>query len=234
MTDKSYKYHVGGSVPADNATYVTRKADDEFYRELKDGKFCYVLNCRQMGKSSLRVRAMQKLQADGFACVAVDITAIGTSDITQEKWYAGIIYHIVESLNLDNYFDWRSWLKEHEMLTPVHRLSVFIEKILLPNVKENIIIFIDESDSIRSLPFKVEDFFVLIRACYNQRVDKEDYNRLNFAILGVASPSDLIQDKKRTPFNIGKAIDLTGFDFHEAAPLLKGLTDTAENPEALL
>ena len=72
------------------------------------------------------------------------------------------------------------------------------------------VIFIDEIDSILPLAFK-DDFFALIRACYNQRADNPVYQRLTFALLGVTTPSDLIQDKTRTPFNVGRAIDLQGF-----------------------
>jgi hypothetical protein len=47
------------------------------YRALKLGEFCYVLNARQMGKSSLRVQIMQRLQSEGVACAAIDISEIG-------------------------------------------------------------------------------------------------------------------------------------------------------------
>jgi hypothetical protein len=50
----------------------------------------------------------------------------------------------------------------------------------------------------------------------------------------VATPSDLIQDKKRTPFNLGRAIELTGFQLHEAQPLAKGLALKVSNPQAVL
>jgi hypothetical protein len=57
---------------------------------------------------------------------------------------------------------------------------------------------------------------------------------LGFALFGVASPSDLIADKRRTPFNLGKAIELQGFGLHEATPLLLGLEEVVSQPQAIL
>ncbi len=220
-------YQVGGSLPSNSPTYVTRQADHDLYTGLKVGEFCYVLNSRQMGKSSLRVRVMQRLQNEGFACAAVDITAIGTADITPEQWYAGVIDTLVSVFKLYRDFDLETWWLENSLLSPVQKLNKFIENILLVKITEKIIIFIDEIDSLLSLNFK-DDFFAAIRACYNQRVDKPEYKRLTFALLGVATPSDLISDKNRTPFNLGTAIQLNGFQLDEASPLAVGLGDNSQ------
>ena len=222
----AYKYQVGGCLEQDAPSYVMRKADQEFYQALQAGEFCCVLSSPQTGKSSLRVQIMSRLQADKITCGLIDLACIGSHQITLKEFCFGIVCkleHIFPSQ-----VKARSWWHEREGISPVQRLSEFIAEVLLVEIPGKIVIFIDNIEIILKLNFK-DDFFALLRACDEQRVDNPEYQRISFALFGVAILSSLIQENQ-----IVKEIDLQSFQLSEVQPLAPGLKEKADNPQEVL
>ncbi|MEM7066189.1 MAG: AAA-like domain-containing protein [Cyanobacteria bacterium P01_B01_bin.77] len=105
---------------------------------------------------------------------------------------------------------------------------MFIETVLLTQITQPIVIFFDEIDHVSGLDFSTDDFFALIRHCYEKRATDRRYRRLSIVLLGAASPSNLIHNRSQsTPFNIGREISLQGFKPHEVEPLVRGATETS-------
>ncbi len=225
MTETLSPFYVtGGTLRPDAQSYVERRADRDLHQALGRGEFCYVLTSRQMGKSSLMVRTARKLRTEGAAVAVLDLTAIG-QNLTPEQWYGGLLRRLGRQLdsggdledNLDDFW------QDQERLGPLQRWMAALEQVVLRRFSGPVVLFLDEIDAVRSLPFSTDEFFAGIRECYNRRTADAGFQRLTFCLLGGATPSDLIRDTRVTPFNIGTRVELTDFSPTEALALGEGL-----------
>lgn len=236
----------GGTLPAGSRSYVERRADTALFDSLMRGEFCYILTSRQMGKSSIMVRTREKLIAQGASVVVLDLTAIG-QNLTPEQWYDGLAVRLARQLRIESEMD--DYWEKNERLGPCQRFFSALSEVAMPALKARasqkwetgwedsssqsavrkprisgtLVIFVDELDVVRSLPFRTDEFFAAIRECYTRRLEDPEFNRLAFCLLGVATPTQLIQDVNTTPFNVGRRIELRDFNLREAAGLKAGL-----------
>src|SRR5213080_4633681 len=110
---------IGGTVRPDARSYVERTADRELYDALLHMEFCYVLDTRQMGKSSLMARVAHKLRTtDGYSIAAIDLTAFGQS-VTTDQWYDAQLTALGKNLNLRDELE--DFSDEHADLGPLDR-----------------------------------------------------------------------------------------------------------------
>ena len=98
-----------------------------------------------MGKSSLRARTTQQLQHQGIVSAEVELSGIGSQQISAHQWYGGIIWELTSGFSLS--VNRRQWLQEHKHLSPVQRLDSFISDVLLVQIAQPIVVFFDEIDS---------------------------------------------------------------------------------------
>jgi len=230
-------YIAGGTLRPDAASYVERSADRELLKQLSRGEFCYVLTARQMGKSSLMVRTARALQSQGVAAAVLDLTAIG-QNVTPEQWYDGLQIRLGSQLGIEDMLE--DYWQENLRLGPCQRWFAALENCVLPALSARrksgssnlrLVVFIDELDVVKSLPFATEEFFAALRESHF-RAAQNGGSQMTFCLLGVAAPHELMRDPKRTPFNVGCRIELADFTPAEAQVLAHGL-DHANLPHPL-
>jgi hypothetical protein len=166
-------YVTGGTLRPDTPSYVARRADTDLHAGLSRGEFCYVLTARQMGKSSLMVRTAQCLRGEGVAVVVLDLTAVGQNLSAEQslsprgepagaQGYGGLLDILGVQLDLEAELG-RCW-SEHSHLGPLQRWSTALREVVLaePYMSRRcssgrLVIFLDEVDAVRSLPFSTDE-----------------------------------------------------------------------------
>lgn len=226
------RFQSGGPIRAGGALYVERPADQQLLAQLEQGELCYILAPRQIGKTSLRVRTAHQLRARGLRCAAIDLSQIGRSS-GEDAWYSGLVHEISRELDLPEDLAERFWLSNRRH-SPVHRLGRFLREEVLEREQGSIVVFLDEIEQVRALPFSADDFFAALRAAHNKRADDPEFRRLTFCLLGVAAPGELIKNPLLTPFNIGQGLRLEDFTPAQARAFLPGLLGAEDDPQALL
>lgn len=220
---------VRGAVKADNL-YIRRESDMELSQALQLGEICYVLGPRQIGKTSLCKQIVRDLPIERYRTIWLDMSVLssGRSEKDIESWYYGIIRDIAAQIEIDDEQIELFWL-ETQKLSFEKRWFIFLSEQLLHHVTQNIIIFIDEIDAVRSLKFHVDGFFHVIRAAFNERANQSKYKRLTFCLLGSTTPTELSRPGLETPFNIGRPITITDFTKEESYKYINALKEIPEH-----
>lgn len=218
------RFVAGGVLGVGESYYVEREADTRLVAELLRGRLCYVLGPRQIGKSSLRMRAMSALRQPPKIQVAhVNFQSIGCEP--EADWYRSLIRRTAAELGLTACVP--EFLARHAHSGPVNQWTSFFKEEVLLKLGSQVVIFFDEIDMVLKPEFRfsADSFFASIRALYEEaRGSFGQKPRLTFCLIGVANPEDLIRDALRSPFNLDHAaIELEDFTVPGAAALQPGL-----------
>ncbi len=222
---------VGGTLTRNAVSYVERQADAELLAALMADEYCYVLDTRQVGKSSLIVRAAQHLSEAGRLTAFLDLSTFGDSP-TEEQWYGKLLADLVRATDMEDEAD--AFWEGNSRYSGAQRWFLAVRDLVLPNLSAPMVVFVDEIEAVRKLPFSFDGFFAMIRAFHNLRATEPNAMQLTFCLTGVATPAELIRDPQTTPFNIGRRITLRDFTSAEMRPLAQGLHGTPVQREAQL
>ncbi len=228
------RLQVGGQLNPRKHLYIVRTdLEDQVFELLRQAEYCNILSSRQVGKSSLMNSVGLRLQAAGVRVVAIDVAGNLGMPPTPVEWYQGLVGRIAQQLRLD--LDVKAWWDQAGGITANEKLTEFFGIELFRRTDAPVVIFLDEIDSTLKLKY-TDDFFTAIRAMYNQRATVANNEKVTFCLVGVATPNELVKQRRTTAYNVGRTIALRDFDRDrdDLSPLVQALSAGGRDGEALL
>ena len=203
-------FSVGPPLHAVKPGYVRRAADDFLYQTLVAGNYAHIIAPDRTGKSSLIAATSARLQNNGFKVAVLDLSQIGERDGASDagRWYYSIAYRLLRQLRLK--VDLQTWWQDNSILSNRQRLVEFFADVILQNIQERIVVFVDEIQYLADLPFD-EHLLASIRAAHNARGTEPEFSRLGFAMIGECDPHSLALGPATSPFLISQEIKLSDF-----------------------
>lgn len=205
-----------GTMRFNSPFYVRRPTDDEMDRQLRrEGTTVIVKGARQMGKSSLLVRAAAQARNQGKRVCSIDFQSI---DETRFTTLDSLLMYLMSRLARD----WKTARKASDYwddrLGAKDSATDFIEDAVLSGHEAPAILFLDEADRVFPYPYR-NDFFALLRYWTNRRADAPEWDHFNLVVAHSTDPVLWIDDINQSPFNVGNPIRLRDFDFGQVAEL---------------
>jgi hypothetical protein len=195
-----------GTMDPESKLYVMRTQDDIMGHQV--GLKQALINIkapRQMGKSSMLVRGVERARQAGKKIVYLDFQQLDSEHLRDSKmfyitfcnWVAGNL-----NVNVDADAYWKSTGSNNIKCTK------FFKEHILENSSQPLLLAIDEVDRLLGSPFK-SDFFGLLRSWHIDR-QNEAMSRLSMMLVISTEPVLLIDDIA-SPFNVGTNLNLDDF-----------------------
>jgi formylglycine-generating enzyme required for sulfatase activity len=228
------RLQVGGTLIPGRDIYIARPEDALLFDLLRESEYVNILSSRQVGKSSLMLRTAVRLRKElGHQFAVIDLTSLGTPE-GPGAYFRGLTRDIVRQLKIQA--DELLFQDEQgDSGTYTQQFIRFFRETVAGAIDGPVTLFFDEIDSTLKLPY-TDDLFTALRSMYNERGLVPEYRRLSFCLVGVATPDELIKDRRTTPYNVGKTIWLGDFDpaRDDLAPLVQTLSDDPTQGRRLL
>jgi hypothetical protein len=208
----------GGAVPLGSRFYVTRPTDADFRGAVgrRDG-IVLVKGPRQVGKTSLLARGLQKARAAGDRVVLIDFQSLSAANLASlDALCLALAGILAEQLDLDEYPD-DDWDPARGANANITR---FLTGPVFRAVQGPLVLGLDEVDRVFTTSCS-DEFFALFRGWYNRRAlePHAPWDRLTLAISFATEAHLFIRDLNQSPFNVGTRVTLRDFLPEEVADL---------------
>ena len=208
----------GGAMPLDSPYYIERTTDAELHNALsRRDSIVLVEGARQMGKTSLLARGLQRARGSGAKVACTDFQKFNLTDLaTLETFYLTLGSALANQLDLEKSPD-EVW---HPKRGPNENFERYIRREVLGRLAAPLVWALDEADRLFTCPFGSE-VFGLFRSWHNARaLDPESpWHRFTQVICYATEAHLFITDINQSPFNVGTRVALRDFSVAEVKQL---------------
>ena len=226
--ENSDVFAFGAPLPAGHESYLARAADEELLHNILAGHYVHVLAPVRSGKTSLLANVASELEEKDCLVAVLDLAQIGARGGAADagRWYYTIAYRLLRQLRIK--FDLQTWWHDRSILSNRQRLFEFYVEVILRKSSKQVVIFIDEAQSLFALPFAAQ-FLASVRAAFDARFTDPEFARLSFVLLGEGDPELFATDSESSPFTISNRVVLEDFQREDIGDYGKhlGLVETA-------
>lgn len=209
---------VGGAMALDSEYYIARPTDLEFHNAIaRQDSIVLVKGPRQVGKTSLLARGLQKAREAGSQVVLCDFQNLASASLgSSEELFQTMADLIVDELDLD-VIPADNW---NPRLSPGINFERFLRRQVFAKVSSPIVWGLDEVDWLFTTSFSSE-VFGLFRSWHNKRAldPSGSWQRLTLAIAYATEAHLFISDLNQSPFNVGTRLTLEDFTHEQVEEL---------------
>ncbi len=216
-TDNSLPPYPSGSIPIDSPYYIKRSPfQEQAYEEIKKpGALIRIKAPQEMGKTSLLMRIVDYASRQGYRTVNLNLQQIDEtilSDLNRFlRWFcANISYQLQLESKLDDYWD--------EDIGAKISCTLYFQDYLLEELKEPLVLALDEVNRIFEHPQVAKDVFPLFRSWYEEAKRFGSWRKLRLIVVHSTEIYVPLQ-LKQSPFNVGLPIQLDSLSLAEVKKL---------------
>lgn len=184
---------------------------------LNPGSLIRIKAPRQMGKTSLLARIIQRAELQGYRTVSLNLQLTDRQILSRlDKFLKWLCASASQKLNLPQKLEdyWSGILGDNTSCT------TYFERYLLANTDSPIVLALDEVDRVFQYREVADDFFALLRAWHEDAKNNAIWKKLRLAIAHsteVYIPLNINQ----SPFNVGLGIELPEFRSEQVEDLAR-------------
>ncbi|MUG96923.1 hypothetical protein F7734_33115 [Scytonema sp. UIC 10036] len=215
---KCLKYP-SGPLPLDSKLYIPRLPLEELaYQEIiQPGCVIRIQGGREMGKTSLMLRIIDRARVLGFKTVKLNINQVDINILQKPQlfmqWLAASI-----SRQLGTEFD----AKQHwdEEIGSNLSCTLYLKEYLLANLETPLVLVLQEVQRIFEYPNLAKELLPLLRSWHEEAQQDQVWQKLRFLIV-YSTESYFHFDVNQSPFNIGLPLKLSDFTYEQIIELAK-------------